>query len=232
MAEKHTIGMAAPQSGNVQRPRLIGMNDKLNLASAQLARMRSMTGMYHRRFFWDVNLTTVMIVGLFIVGWAGIPEAFLLVPVIALIGATQTAFDSSYLVFARWYAAYLERYLNEELGARVHVAGELESTYLFELGTPKIVTVPVGGGFTWFSYMTVFYTLVGAAAYAFGLALGWDVLVEASTAITALYLVALIGLTTSALVVGVWWFVSGEGERRLERVLEDRFGEPLSRSDS
>jgi hypothetical protein len=208
------------------------MDDSVRLASAQLARMRSMTGMYHRRFFLDVNLTTVLVLGLFLVGWAGPSEAFLLIPVIALLGAAQTAFDASYLIFARWYATYLERYLNAAVGERIHVAAELESTYLFDLGTPKIVTIPVGGGFSWFSYMTILYTVIGAAAYAFGLILGWDVLVGASIWITALYLVVLIGLTTSALVVGIWWFVSGEGERRLERVLDDRFGASLDPANS
>jgi len=32
--------------------------------------------------------------------------------------------------------------------------------------------------------------------------------------------------------VGIWWFVGGEGERRLERVLEGRFGEALPPSEA
>ena len=35
----------------------------------------------------------------------------------------------------------------------------------------------------------------------------------------------------ASLLVGIWWFVGGEGERRLQRVLERRFGEPLPASD-
>ena len=221
---------AAPAHAVAHRPRLHDMTDAVKLASNQLGRMRGMTAMYHRRFFMDVNLTTILLLALFVVGWAGVSEAFLLVPVVALIGAVQTAFDASYLTFARWYAAYLERYLNRAVGDRVHVAAELESTYLYELGSPKIVTIPLGGGFTWFSYMTIFYTLFGVAAYGFGLILGWDVLFDAATGIAALYLVALLGLTVSALAVGVWWFVGGEGERRLEHVLEERFGQRLDAS--
>ena len=190
-----------------------------------------MTAMYHRRFFFDVNLTTVLILALFVVGWWGVEQAFLLVPVVALIGAVQTAFDSSYLVFARWYAAYLERYLNERVGERIHVAAELEDAYLFELGAPKIVTIPIGGGFTWFSYVTVFYTVVGAFAYLFGLVLGWDTLMAAALPVTLLYSLGLYGMTIASLLVGIWWFVGGKGERRLQRVLEGRFGVPLSTSD-
>ena len=197
----------------------------------QLSRMRGMTAMYHRRFFLDVNLATVLILVLFVVGWWGVEQAFLLVPVVALIGAVQTAFDSSYLVFARWYASYLERYLNERVGERIHVAAELEDAYLFELGAPKIVTIPIGGGFTWFSYVTVFYTVIGAFAYLFGLVLGWDTLMAAPLPIILLYSLGLYGMTIASLLVGIWWFVGGEGERRLQRVLEDRFGVPLSASD-
>lgn len=197
----------------------------------QLSRMRGMTAMYHRRFFLDVNLTTVLVLALFIVGWWGVEQAFLLVPVVALIGAVQTAFDSAYLVFARWFAAYLERYLNELLGERIHVGAELETTYLFELGTRKVVTIPIGGGFTWFSYVTIFYTVIGAFAYVFGLVLGWDTLTSAPLPIAILYFFGLFGLTIASMLVGIWWFVGGEGERRLQRVLDGRFGEPLSTSD-
>lgn len=193
----------------------------------QLSRMRSMTAMYHRRFFFDINFTTAVVVALFVIGWWQVPEAFLLVPVVALMGAVATAFDSSYLTFARWYAEYLERYLNKRLGERIHVGSELEATYLFELGTPKIVTIPLRGGFTWFSFVTAFYTLVGAFAYVFGFILGWATLADAPPAVRIVYLVGVIGLTLAALIVGVWWFVSGEGERRLAAVLENRFGQIL-----
>lgn len=199
------------------------MDDRTQMAAAQLARMRGMTAMYHRRFFLDINITTVLILALFVVGWFGADPAFLAVPVVALMGAVQTAFDASYLVFARWYAAYLEQYLNDRAGARIHVAAEMEASYLFDLGSPKIVTIPVGGGFTWFAFVTIFYTVLGAFAYLFGLILGWGTLMDASVGVAVLYAAGLFGTTFAAFVVGVWWFAAGEGERRLERVLEERF---------
>ena len=39
--------------------------------------------------------------------------------------------------------------------------------------------------------------------------------------------IPLIGITVLVLIVGIWWFVGGEGERRLEAVLENEFGEKL-----
>lgn len=200
------------------------MDDRMQMAGAQLVRMRGMTAMYHRRFFLDVNITTVLVLALLVVGWFGAEPAFLVVPVVALMGAVQTAFDASYLIFARWYAMYLERYLNERLGERIHVAAEMEAAYLFPLGSPKIVTIPVGGGFTWFSFVTVFYTVLGAFAYLFGLILGWGTLVDAPVGVAVLYAVGLFGITFAAFVVGVWWFATGEGERRLQRVLDTQFG--------
>ncbi len=182
-----------------------------------------MTALYHKRFFFDVNVTTVLVIALFVVGWWGVEPAFLLVPVVALMGAVATAFDSSYLIFARWYASYLERYLNDRLGEHIHVGAELEAAYLFELGAPKVVTIPLDGRFTWFSFMTIFYTVIGALAYVFGILLGWDVLLDAAAGLFILYLVGLVGLTFAALATGIWWFVGGEGERRLEQVLEAQF---------
>ena len=200
------------------------MDPTLTIAAQQLGRMRGMTALYHRRFFFDINLTTVVTFALFIVGWWGIPEAFLLIPVAALIGAVQTAFDASYLIFAREYAARLEAFINERLDADVLVAADMEDAYLFPLGVRKVVSIPLDGTFSWFAFVTLFYTVVGAASFGFGLALGWDTLRSGSDAMGAVYLVLLIGLGLGALATGLWWFVGGTGERRLQQVLDVSFG--------
>lgn len=199
------------------------MEDRITVAASQLARMRGMTAMYHRRFFFDVNMATVLAIALFLLGWWDIPEAFLLIPVVALIGAVQTAFDASYLIFARSYAARLEAFLNDALGSDVLVAAKMEDVYLFPLGTPKVVTVPLGGGFSWFGFVTIFYTMLGMASFGFGLALGWQTLRNGPPGLATVYLVTLFGLGIAALVTGVWWFVTGEGERRLARILDDAY---------
>jgi len=193
--------------------------------------MRAMTGMYHRRFFFDINFTTVVVLTLFVVGWWGVEETFLLVPVVALMGAVATAFDASYLLFARWYARYLEAHLNEHAGSQVLVAASLEDAFLFPLESRKVVTIPLDGGFTWFSFVTVLYTTLGALAYGFGLYLGWDSLVVAAPEAGFVYLGSLFALTSAALIVGVWWFVLGAGEKRLATVLESEFAAPISPMD-
>ena len=144
----------------------------------------------------------------------------MLVPVVALFGATMTAFDASYLLFARHYAARLEADLNAAVGDGTLLAAQIEATYLFPLNERKVVVVAFGSGFTWFGFMTLFITAFGVAAFWFGLALSLPVLSDHGSGWTVSYLAVLSIATAAALGVGLWWFVGGEGERRLRSVLD------------
>jgi hypothetical protein len=194
--------------------------DKQEVVLAQLARMRGMTRYYHERFFSDTRIVVLLVLALLLIGWAGLSEAFLLVPVVALLGANQTAFDASYLYFARHYAASLEAVINRSLGDKTLRGAELEERYLFPLDTPKLVAVARPPGFTWFGWVTVFYTVLGILAFGAGLALGWETLRNSGDEWTLVYVVSLAALTLGSIGVGYWWFVRGEGERRLRETLE------------
>ena len=185
----------------------------------QLGRMRGMTALHHRRFLADVWLTLLTWLGLFVAGDLGTGRVFVALPFVALFGAVLTAFDASYLIFARHYAAALERYLNRGLGETVLVAAELEDAYLFRLRDRKVVTI--GRHFTWFGFVTAFFTLLGVGGYALGVQLGLEAL-DGQPA-TGLFLGALAALTAAALGTGLWWFVAGTGERRLTGILDARF---------
>ncbi len=201
------------------------MEPELELAARQLERMRGMNAAYHRRFFSDIRFSVVAVLLLLLAGAEWERWLFLAVPFLALLGAVQTAFDASYLIFSRQYAARLERYLDERLDTNLLVAHRLEDAYLFPLDARKVVTLAFGRGFTWFGFMTLFFTLVGILAYLVGLGLTLDVLTDhGSTSLAATYLGTLFGLTILALVVGGWWFVGGEGERRLRTILDETFG--------
>lgn len=193
-------------------------------ASRQLARMRALVGMYHRMFFRDVRFTLLLVVGLLGLGWWGVDELFLVVPFVCLWGAGQTAFDASYLMMGRHYAAALEAYLNENGAEGVLVGGALEDAYLFPLNSAKVVTVPIHGPFTWFSFMTAFITAGGLWTATVGLWAGWDTLSGLGGVPRLVYLSALGVFTLSALGAGLWWFVGGVGERRLVVVLGETFG--------
>jgi hypothetical protein len=199
------------------------MDDTTRIAARQLARMRGMTRYYHQRFFSDIRFSTIASISLLLAGWWQIPEAFLLVPIVALAGAVQTAFDASYLVFARQYAARLETEINRNLGTTVLVAAELESTYLFPLDARKIVTARLGADFTWFGFVTLFYTGIGVATYVFGAALALPVLRDHDPLWGVVYATGVVVATLAALITGWWWFVGGEGERRLAVVLDRAF---------
>lgn len=189
------------------------------IASQQLRRMRGMTALYHRRFFADVWLTLLAWLGVFIAGDLGSGRVFVALPFIAVFGAVITAFDASYLIFARHYAAALERYLNDELGEKVLVAAELEDAYLFTLRARKVVTI--GSNFTWFGFITMFFTFLGAAGIALGVHLGLQV-IDGQPA-TGLFLGVLGVVTAASLGTGLWWFVGGTGERRLTDILDATF---------
>ena len=193
--------------------------------------MRGMNAAYHHRFFSDIRYTTLVSLALFTVGFSIDPRLFLAIPVIALMGACQTAFDAYYLIFTRHYATRLETFINAELGRDILVAHRMEDAYLFPLDRPKLVTLVVGSGFSWFGFMTALYSLVGVATYAIGLLLSVDVIGrEVGIRAGGAYLIGLALITTAAAVVGVWWFPGGEGERRLQEALESAFA-PSERSD-
>jgi len=72
--------------------------------------------------------------------------------------------------------------------------------------------------------MTGLYTAVGLGVYVVGIVLSLDVIgASVSVRAGAAYLIALALVTVTAAVVGVWWFVGGEGERRLRHVLDESF---------
>ncbi len=182
-----------------------------------------MNAKYHARFFADIRFTTLTSLALFVAGAAVDVRLIAFVPLVALIGAAQTAFDASYLIFSRQYAGRLEAWLNAHADEPVLVAAHLEDAYLFPLDSKKVVTLAFGSGFSWFGFMTAFYTVIGALVFLVGLGIGATALGSQSPPLAVLYLLGMIGLTLVTLGFGWWWFVAGTGEKRLTDVLNERF---------
>jgi hypothetical protein len=202
------------------------MDRDITIALQQLSRMRGMNALYHRQFFSDVRFTTVAVLALFVAGAAIDSWIFLAIPLVALLGAMSTAFDASYLIFSRQFATRLERFINDRTETSLLIAHELEESYLFPLDRTKIVTLRFGSDFTWFGFMTAFYTLLGVSAYLTGLALSLNVLSDSGRAdIGFAYLATLATFTLGSLAAGAWWFIAGTGEERLKSVLDAHFGE-------
>lgn len=182
-----------------------------------------MNSKYHARFFADVRYSVTASLALFVAAAALDGRLLALIPLVALIGAAQTAFDASYLIFSRQYATRLERWLNQELGTGVLVANRLEDAYLFPLDKPKIVTLAWGNGFTWFGFMTAFYTVIGASVFTVGLFGGAQAIASTNRLMSVVYLLAMTVITLLTLGVGWWWFPGGVGERRLRQILDETF---------
>lgn len=51
--------------------------DESSLLATQLGRMRSMTRLYHERFFSDVRFVGISVIGLALIGRWGVREALL-----------------------------------------------------------------------------------------------------------------------------------------------------------
>ena len=74
------------------------------------------------------------------------------------------------------------------------------SEYLFPLDETKIVTVAFGPRFTYFGFVTLFFTALGVLTYLFGLVLGLPFLDQAGDAWTVAYLVSLFAMTLGSIV--------------------------------
>ena len=91
------------------------------------------------------------------------------------------------------------------------IAHELENTYFFPIQSKKIVVAGLGKSFSWFGFVTLFITTYGVGLYIYGL-------LNINLSDSFNYLLVLIGATVITLSIGVWWFVLGEGEKRLSEV--------------
>lgn len=196
------------------------------IAAEQLRRMRGMTALYHRQFFSDIRFTVTILLAVFATGLLGAEPMFMAAAPVALLGGAQTAFDASYLIFARHYASRLETRLNASAGEELLVASQLEDAYLFPLDRRKVVTIAAGDGFSWFGFMTLLYTVLGISAFVAGVVASAANATDAvGTSWMTAYFVALGALTAATIAVGWWWFWGGEGERRLRQVLDRAFGD-------
>ena len=185
--------------------------DELNILNSQLTRMRQMNNFYHKQFLLDLRLLFFFTIIFFYLSRTNI-NALLIVPFISLFGAVLLSFHAHYLIFTRNYSQFLEEKINKITGNDVLIGHKLENSYLFPIQHRKIVVAKLGSDFTWFSFVTLFITFLGISAYIFALReliiMKYDVI----------YLFFLVLITLVTLFVGIWWFLLGNGEKKLEKV--------------
>jgi len=93
------------------------------------------------------------------------------------------------------------------------IAHKLENNYFFPIQDKKIVVAALGKSFTWFGFVTLFITTYGIGFFIYGF---MNIDYSQSTTYTLVLLIS----SLITLLVGYWWFVYGEGEKRLRRIYE------------
>ena len=184
--------------------------EKITIVQDQLKRMRQMNRYYHHQFLIDVRLLLAISVLLLIVENS---IKYYLIPFVSLFGAVLLAFHAHYLIFSRNFSDYLEKQINTIAGEELLIAHKLENNYFFPVQDKKIVVAALGKSFTWFGFVTLFITTYGIGFFIYGF---MNIDYSQSTTYTLVLLIS----SLITLLVGYWWFVYGEGEKRLRRIYE------------
>ena len=187
--------------------------EKITIYKEQLSRMRSMNKYYHDQFLIDVRVLFVLST-VFIYLSLGNLNALYLIPLISLFGSVILSFHAYFLIFSRQYTQFIEKRINNEYSEDILIAHELENEYFFPINEKKIVVAVLNKGFTWFSFVTLFITVYGVSTYA------WSIIQMFNEGMNIYFIYFILFITFITLSVGFWWFLSGTGEKRLERVFE------------
>ncbi len=185
--------------------------EKITIYKEQLSRMRSMNRYYHDQFLIDVRVLFILNT-VFIFLSLGNPNALYLIPLISLFGSVILSFHAYFLIFSRQYTQFIENRINNEYDENILIAHELENEYFFPINQKKIVVAVMNKGFTWFSFVTLFITFYGVSTYA------WSIMKMFDYGMDTNFIYFILFVTLVTLTVGFWWFISGIGEKRLEKV--------------
>ena len=188
--------------------------DEITILNNQLSRMRSMNKYYHDQFLFDVRILFFFTI---IFHYLALTNnmAYMLIPFISLFGSVLLAFHAHYLIFSRNYSEFIEIKMNKILGNDVLIAHKLENKYLFPINDRKIVVAKLGSEFTWFGFVTLFITFIGISSYIY------SIVRLLNTGINSNYYIFIALITLITLIIGIWWFLLGNGENRLEKVFDE-----------
>ena len=188
--------------------------DEITILNNQLSRMRSMNKYYHDQFLFDVRILFFFTI---IFHYLALTNnmAYMLIPFISLFGSVLLAFHAHYLIFSRNYSEFIEIKMNKILGNDVLIAHKLENKYLFPINDRKIVVAKLGSEFTWFGFVTLFITFIGISSYVY------SIVRLSNTDINTNYYIFIGLITLITLIIGIWWFLLGNGENRLEKVFDE-----------
>ncbi len=188
--------------------------DEITILNNQLSRMRSMNKYYHDQFLFDVRILFFFTIIFHYLALTN-NTAYMLIPFVSLFGSVLLSFHAHYLIFSRNYSEFIEIKLNNILGNDVLIAHKLENSYLFPIKDRKIVVAKLGSEFSWFGYVTLFITFIGISSYVY------SIVSLLNTEISLYYYLFIALITLITLIIGIWWFLLGNGEKRLEKVFNE-----------
>ena len=188
--------------------------DEITILNNQLSRMRSMNKYYHDQFLFDVRILFFFTIIFHYLALTN-NTAYMLIPFVSLFGSVLLSFHAHYLIFSRNYSEFIEIKLNNILGNDVLIAHKLENKYLFPINDRKIVVAKLGSDFSWFGYVTLFITFIGISSYVY------SIVSLLNTEISLYYYLFIALITLITLIIGIWWFLLGNGENRLEKVFDE-----------
>lgn len=203
--------------------------DGLRILEAQLGRMRGMIFRYYELFFRFVAGGTVA-VGLLFIGsfWAPTQAGSLLLPFVILYVGFHASYLFSYVVFARTYAAALERRINRAVGAELLVAHRLEEAYFGAPGDPRLVAASLRRPLTMLAAETWHFTIVGAGLFVVSVLLANATVQRVGEPWSTFYTPVVIGWALLNGAYLAWHFIGRRDQREVEAILEDAYGrEPM-----
>ena len=188
--------------------------DDLNIINKQLTRIRAMNKFYHQQFLLDVRIFLVLTTSFLYLSFSN-SKVYLLLPPICLFGAILLAFHAHYLIFSRYYSQYIEEKINNVSNKNILITHKLENEYFFSVKDKKIVVANIGKKFTWFSFVTLFITFMGIFVYIYSI----NQVIQSN--LSQNYLLFMFLITLITLIIGIWWFLLGNGEKRLEKIFNE-----------
>ncbi len=188
--------------------------DEISILNNQLKRIRQMNKFYHQQFLLDVRILFILNTSFLYIGFNN-RLAYLIIPFISLFGAVLLSFHAHFLIFSRNYSEFIEQNINKISKKDLLIGHKLENSYFFPTKDKKLVVASFGKKFTWFSFVTIFITFFGISSYIFSI---YQLFI--STNYTN-YLYFITFITFITLLIGIWWFLLGNGEKRLEKIFSE-----------
>ncbi len=188
--------------------------DEISILNNQLKRIRQMNKFYHQQFLLDVRILFILNTSFLYIGFNN-RLAYVIIPFISLFGAVLLSFHAHFLIFSRNYSEFIEQNINKISKKDLLIGHKLENSYFFPTKDKKLVVASFGKKFTWFSFVTIFIAFFGISSYIFSI---YQLFITTNY---TNYLFFITFITFITLLIGIWWFLLGNGEKRLEKIFSE-----------